>query len=53
MFFAAKKHHRPFESYKTSSNHPIGLKICQHTQIVKIKIAMKLRRGSFFDLPNF
>ena len=30
-----KSHHRPFESYKMSSNHPIGLKIYQHTQIEK------------------
>ena len=31
--FTKKIHHRPFESYKNSSNHLIGLKICQHTQI--------------------
>jgi hypothetical protein len=26
-------YHRPFESYNNSPNHPIDLKICQHTQI--------------------
>jgi hypothetical protein len=35
MTFNKKEHHRPFKSYKTSSNHPINLKICQHTQIEK------------------
>jgi hypothetical protein len=33
MIFTTKNHHRPFESYKNSSNHPVGLKICQLTQI--------------------
>jgi hypothetical protein len=31
--FTEKIHHRPFESNKNSSNHSIGLKICQLTQI--------------------
>jgi hypothetical protein len=27
MIFTKKIHHRPFESFKNRSNHPIGLKI--------------------------
>ncbi len=33
MIFTDKIRHRPFESYKNDLYHPIGLKICQHTQI--------------------
>jgi hypothetical protein len=33
MIFTQKIHHRLFESYKNGLYHPIGLKICQHTQI--------------------
>jgi hypothetical protein len=32
-FLPKKVHNRPFESFKNSSNHPIELKIYQHTQI--------------------
>jgi hypothetical protein len=33
--FYQKVHHRPFESFKHISNHPIGMKISQNTQIEK------------------
>jgi len=33
MFFTKKMHHRPLEPYKNDSNHPIGLKIWQFTQM--------------------
>jgi hypothetical protein len=35
VIFTKKVYYRPFESFKNRSNHPIWLKIYQHTQIEK------------------